>query len=161
MLIVIATLLIGAPIAIIIKVLWTILLAFLLVVALCSWWYRNWRRITVVVVFVATGFVLLLALANDCRYSCQQWQSTGLDILATLASFSMGMILTRALDSATMPLNNWVKGSLWLAVLLVIGTVVILIPGSDLTQNSAAVFIWALGLPVLGVAAKRIWPWLF
>ena len=133
----------------------------LLVSSSCSWWHRNWQTTTVASLFVASGAILLIALTNDCRYSCQQWQSTGLDILATLASFSMGMILTGALDSATMSLSDWAKGGLWLAALLVVATVLILSPLSDLTPNSVAIFIWALGLPVLGIAGKRLWPWLF
>lgn len=110
---------------------------------------------------MTSAAVLLEALVNDCRYLCQQWQSTGLDILATLSAFLMGLVLTRALDPKDMPLNNWVKTGVWVTALFVFATVLVISPLADATPNSFAVFLWALWLPVVGVIIKRCWPWLF
>ena len=173
MLIVIATLLIGAPIAIIIKALWTILLAFLLVVALIrtirrstnllvpalrSWWRCKRQVVVVVSVWIASGAALIIAWIYDCRYLCQQWQSTGLDLLAAVAGFWLGMIIAGALESSTMPRKEWVEIAIGSIALLAVPTALVLIPDFP---NGAAILIWTLGLPVLGEAAKRLWPWLF
>ena len=136
----------------------------LLVPAPCSWWRRNRQGIMVVGVLITSGASLIIALANDCRYLCQQWQSTGLDLLATISGFWLGMILARALDSPKTSPNYWANVGLWLTGLLVFATVLVLILLfllSDATLNSFVIFIWALGLPVLGVAARWRWPWLF
>ena len=108
-----------------------------------------------------SGTALTIELMNDCRYPCQQWQSTGLDLLATVAGFWVGMILAGSLSHHTMPLRDWIKTKIGLIILLLIGTVLILSSPAGPLPNSVVIFIWALGLPILGVAAKRIWPWLF
>ncbi len=126
-----------------------------------SRWRRDWRKTVAPGLFLVAGVVLVTALMIDCRYSCQQWLSTVLDILATFASFLMGMVLTRVIDIGAMSRKNVMKAALWFIFLLVFATVVILSPLSASTPNSTALFIWALVLPVLGSAAKRLWPWLF
>ena len=133
----------------------------LLVPPSCSWWRRNRRANAAFGLLVAFGAVLILALVNDCLYSCQQWESTGIDVLTTIAGFWVGMILAGSLSHHTMPLRDWIKTKIGLIVLLLIGTVVIFSSPSGPLPNSAVIFIWALGLPILGVAAKRIWPRLF
>ena len=125
-----------------------------------SWWRRNRQATVTSALFVVAGVVLIVALANDCRYTCDQWQSTALDIFATLASFLMGMILTRAVDLGKEPLNKVAQTAILFVILPAFATTVILSPLGS-APNSAALFIWALALPVLGSAGKRLWPWLF
>ena len=176
MLIVIATLLIGAPIAIIIKALWTILLAFLLVVSLIrtvrrsttllvsssrSWWRCNWRRIVLVSVFMILGISLLIALESAGRLPSLQWQSSLLNIVATIAGFWLGMILTHAFEPPTISLNNLVLAAILVTVLLVCATALVLSPISDTVPHSAMIFLWTLWLPILGVTARQFWPCLF
>ena len=132
-----------------------------------SWWYRNRRRTITVSVLIASGAALTIALMNNCRYPCQQWQSTGLDLLATIGGFWLGMIIARAVDPQTESQIDWAQVSLWMTGLLLVTTGLLVITGlvfsplANATPNSLVIFIWALGLPILGAAAKRRWPWLF
>ncbi len=164
MLTAIAKLLIGAPIVIIIKALWPILLAFFLVVALCSWWRRHLRATIGTGVFMVSGTALIFALMNDCRYPYRQWQSTGLDLLTTIGGFWLGMIIARAVNPQTESQTNGAQGTLWWKVPLLLAIGLIVATGLVLaneTPNNLVIFIWALGLPILGAAAKRRWPGIF
>ena len=64
-----------------------------------SWWHRNRRMAVAMGLFLASLAILLIVLANDCRYLCDEGLSTVLDVSATLAAFVMGMVLTRAVKS--------------------------------------------------------------
>jgi len=179
-LIAIAKPLIGATIAIIIVAKWALLtplwatsLAFFLVVvvirairwstnllvsALCSWWCRKRWIVAIVGILILSGAALIFALMNDCRYPCQQWQSTGFDLLATIAGFWVGMIIAAVLKPLTMSRKEWVQTAIGFIALLVAPTLQVFIPDFP---NAAAIFIWTLGLPVLGEAAKHFWPQIF
>ncbi len=126
-----------------------------------SRWHRNRRATVSTGLFVIAGSVLIIALVNGCRYPCQQWQSTGLDVLAMLASFLMGTMLTRILDSDTKPFYYVVRVAIWFGILLLVTTALIFSPLNVSTPHSIALFIWALALPVLGWCGKQLWPWLF
>ena len=126
-----------------------------------KWWRCNWRRIVSVSVFMISGISLLIALENVDRFPSLQWQSSLLNILATIAGFWLGMILTRAFDPPTISLNNLVQAAIWVTGFLVIATALVLSPLSDTVPHSAMILVWALWLPILGVATKRRWPWLF
>ena len=131
------------------------------VLAWRSWWRCNWRRIVSVSVFMISGIILLIALGDVGRFPSLQWLSSLLNILATIAGFWLGMILTRAVDSPTISLNNLVQVAIWVTGPLVFLTAWVLSPLSDTVPHSAVIFLWAIWLPILGVAARRRWPWLF
>ena len=126
-----------------------------------SWWRCNWQATAAFSLFVVSGVILIVALANDCRYSCQQWQSIGLDILATFASFSMGLVLMSMLNSQTESRSYWKQTLIWVVTLGVFLTVLILSPLVESTRKNSLILIWTLALPVLGVAGKSLWPRLF
>lgn len=126
-----------------------------------SRWCRNRRASVVAGLFLLAGLALIVALMIDCRYSCQQWQSTLLDILATFAAFLMGLILTRALDRDAEPSVNVKNTAILFTILLVVSTFMLTVFSSASHSKAAVLLIWALGLPVLGWLGKRLWPWLF
>lgn len=115
---------------------------------------RNWRASVAPCLFVVAGVVLVMALMSDYR-------STWLDIVAASASFLMGMILARALDRDTKPSVNVKSTAIWFIILLAVSAFMLTVFPSTPNSKAAMLFIWALGLPVLGWAGKRIWPWLF
>ena len=119
------------------------------------------RRIVSVGVFVILGISLLIALESADRFPSLQWQSSLLNILSTIAGFWLGMILARAFEPPTISLHNLVQAAIWVTVLLVFATALVLSPLSDTVPHSAMIFLWTLWLPILGVAAKRLWTWLF
>ena len=126
-----------------------------------SWWHRNWRTAVAISLFMASLTFVVAALLIDCRYLCQEWQSAGLDILATFAAFLMGMILTRRIDPKTMSPGNWRNLAIGLIILLVIAFVLVHSLQTGSAWRKLPMLVSALMLPILGAAAKRIWPWLF
>ena len=126
-----------------------------------SWWHRNWRSALAIGLFTASLAFVVAALLVDCRYLCQEWESAGLDILATFAAFLMGMILARWIGPKTMSPGDWGKLVLGLIVLLVIEFILVHFLQTGPAWRKLPMLVSVLMLPILGAAAHRRWPWLF
>ena len=131
------------------------------VLAWRSWWRCNLQATVATSLFGAALAILLIALANDCRYLCHEGLSTVLDVAATLAAFVMGMVLTRAVKSERRSLGDWKNLAFWMFILLIIAILLFVSPLVSSTRKSFIIAILVLGLPVLGVAGEWLWPRLF
>ena len=176
MLITIAVLLIGVPIAIIIKALRIILLAFLLmvalirivgrfmswlVVALYPWRHPKGHVVVASGLFGAALVILVTASLVDSLYLSHGWLSSGLDIITAFAAFLMGMILERGIDPKTLSLGNW--GKLILKLIIVLGITFSLVHWfqPDPIWHKLPIFIAAFVLPILGILGKLLWSRIF
>ena len=126
-----------------------------------SWWRRKGHGAVATSLFLAALIFVVAALLIDCRHLCQEWQSAGLEMLATFAAFLMGMILTRWIDPKTMSPGDWGKLAIGLIVLLVITFVLVHLVQTGPAWHKLPMLVLALMLPLLGAAAHHRWPGLF